>query len=195
RRMPGLFNYLNRTIPMLVRKYRNNDIILNTAITRYNYKYLLELAGLAREWGVGISYSAYSILRTGDRKHFISSDEHQNALLKMLHSLIKFKAKNGVIINPDHTLINTYWFFKRGYIPHCRAGVRFLVVRPDGTLNACSMYPSEIYNTQKEMRKNFSIRKGCGECYVSIRAYSDRTLVGLVKSGLNSLKSVNRSSS
>ncbi|UCD71309.1 MAG: hypothetical protein JSW70_09965, partial [Syntrophobacterales bacterium] len=69
----------------------------------------------------------------------------------------------------------TYRFFRDGIIPHCQAGKRFLVVRPDGYLNPCSMFPEEQYVTQSEVLRKFTAQNECGECYVAIRAYTEKS--------------------
>lgn len=93
---------------------------------------------------------------------------------------MKFKKERGRILNSTYTLMKTYEFFKNGHIPRCSAGRRFLVIRPDGILNPCSMQPQWLYSTQGEMIEDFSKDNECGECYVAIRAYSDKSFGRLV---------------
>jgi len=175
RGVPGLYKHLEEVIPYLARKYKNDDIAINSAITRDNLSYILPLAEKTAEWGVGISYSAYSILRTGNKDHFISSPEDLDTLWQGLTGLIKLKKSNGRILNLEKTLLKTYQFFRDGFIPDCRAGLRFLVVRPDGYLNACSMFPEKIYSTQEEVLEKFTKNNKCSGCYVAIRAYTDKS--------------------
>ena len=175
RRIPGLYQQLERLLPRLARKYNYDDIALNSAITRDNLPELLALVKKARQWGIKISYSAYSTLRTGDRKYFISSEENLKALRKGIKELIRQKMKDKIILNAERTLDNTYRFFRDGIIPHCQAGKRFLVVRPDGYLNPCSMFPEKKYLTQAEVLRKFTAQNKCGECYVAIRAYTEKS--------------------
>ncbi|HIE27641.1 TPA: radical SAM protein [Candidatus Poribacteria bacterium] len=181
RRHPGLYAHLEATIPRLAADFGYNNIAMNTAITLQNLPYLRALADKAKEWNVDISYSAYSILRTGDKEHFISSEEDLETLRQTIQELIKLKKEKGHILNPPSILLKTYQFFKDGYIPNCRAGKRFLVVRPDGKLNPCSMYPQRQYKNQAEILADFSSNNQCGECYVAIRAYSDKSVGALLK--------------
>ena len=59
----------------------------------------------------------------------------------------------------------------------CQAGRRFLVVRPDGLINACSMFPDLQYGSRKETVKGFkATRESCDQCYVAIRAGTERSL-------------------
>ena len=48
-------------------------------------------------------------------------------------------------MNSDYILDQTYRFFAEGGMGGCQAGRRFLVVRPDGLINACSMFPDLQY--------------------------------------------------
>lgn len=184
RGIPGLYQRLERLLPLLARKYDHDDIALNSAITRENLPELLLLAERARQWGIKISYSAYSTLRTGDRKYFVSSEKDLQALGKEIIELIRLKRKDKIILNAERTLAKTYRFFREGIIPHCQAGKRFLVVRPDGYLNPCSMFPEKKYLTQPEVLQRFTAQNKCGECYVAIRAYAEKSPRQLVRESL-----------
>jgi len=186
RRHPGLYAHLEETIPRLAAEFGYNDIALNSAITRMNLPYLIDLANKAEEWEVNISYSAYGILRTGDKSFFIYSKEELEMLQQKIHELIQLKKERGGILNSTYTLMKTYEFFMNGCIPNCSAGRRFLVVRPNGYLIPCSMRPHHrLYSTQEEMLEEFSKQNKCGECYVAIRAYSDKSIGTLLKDNLS----------
>jgi MoaA/NifB/PqqE/SkfB family radical SAM enzyme len=180
RRLHGLYAHLEQLIPRLA-SYGYSDIAMNCAITRANLPYLREVAVRCEEWGVDISYSAYSVLRTGDPQYLISTEDDLKTLRETIHDLITMKRERGRILNSTSVLWNTYRFFKEGGIPHCNAGRRFLVVRPEGVLNACSMYRDRRYTSQEEMLEDFSAHNECKGCYVAIRAYSDKSLWSLSK--------------
>lgn len=180
RRLPGLYAHLEQLIPQLA-SYGYGDIAMNCAITRSNLPYLREVASKCEEWGVDVSYSAYSILRTGDPQYFISTEDDLETLRETIQDLIAMKRERGGILNPTSVLSNTYEFFKEGGIPNCNAGRRFLVVRPEGVLNACSMYRDRRYANQEEMLEDFPAHNECEKCYVAIRAYSDKSLWALSK--------------
>ena len=134
----------------------------------------------ANEWGVQISYSAYTPLRTGSMDHYISSPEDLDLLRRTLDELLELQAKNGRITNSPWTLSGIYDFFKNGSMPGCQAGRRFLVVKPDGGMRPCSMF-EPTYRSQKEILEKFVARNNCGGCYVSIRAYLDASFWTLLK--------------
>ncbi|MFC1562984.1 radical SAM protein [candidate division KSB1 bacterium] len=189
RRYPGLYAHLEKTIPELA-ELGNNDIAVNSAITRSNLPYLTELRDKAVEWGVCISYSAYGVLRTGDKDYFIYSEEEIKILEEKIKELIRIKKEKGGILNSEYNLKKTYEFFRDGQISGCKAGRRFFCVRPSGNLVPCSMKPhSREFSNHEEISAEFSSNNNCGNCYVSIRAYSSKPLRVLIKDSLSYLAS------
>jgi len=179
RRRPGLYKRLERTIPQLA-KFGYRDIILNMAITRANLKEILPVAKKAMDWNVYISYSAYTALRTGDKDYCINDGEDLEILRQAINELIQLKEQTNHIANSKAVLLNTLKFFEQGYMPNCKAGIRFLVVMPDGGFTPCSLH-RDSYSTQKEMIENFSRANQCGGCYVAIRSYSEPSLLRQLK--------------
>jgi MoaA/NifB/PqqE/SkfB family radical SAM enzyme len=182
RRHTGLYKHLSELIPRLAERFGGEDIGLNSCITRKNFTSILELYEKAVEWGVSISYSAYSVLRTGDRSYFIERENELKELKCAINRLIELKKRGEWrILNPISNLYNTYRFFAKGGIDGCRAGMRFLVVRPDGSLNPCSMHPAQQYKTQNEVLRVFTRNNKCNACYVAIRAYTDKSLFSIIR--------------
>ncbi len=179
RRHRGLYEHLAQTIPQLA-KFGYHDIILNTAITKANLKDILPLAQKTKDWNVSISYSAYTSLRTGDKGYSINNERDLELLRKTIYELIELKKQSNHITNSKAVLLDTLKFFEQGYMPDCKAGIRFFIVMPDGAFIPCSLHRNR-YSNQKEMIKSFSQTNQCGGCYVSIRSYSDRPLWKLLK--------------
>ena len=180
RGIPGLYKHLDELIPKLA-AYGNDDIAMNCCITLPNVSYVEALAEKCHEWGVAISYSAYSKKRIGDPQYFISEESDLETLKKGIDNLIKMKRQGIRILNPDSVLLNFYKFFKENGFSNCSAGKTFLVVRPEGTMNPCSMFRDRRYTSHKEMQKDFSEHNDCKDCYVAIRAYSDKSIWKLAK--------------
>lgn len=170
RRHPGLYRRLEERLPRLA-KFGYRDIILNTAITRANLRELVSLAKKAIEWDVSISYSAYTPLRTGNRDYCITGKEDLETLRRQIKELILLSKRDNHIANPELVFRDTLKFFEQGFMPDCKAGIRFLVVMPDGGLVPCSLHRIR-YPSQEEMIENFSRNNRCGGCYVAIRSYS-----------------------
>jgi MoaA/NifB/PqqE/SkfB family radical SAM enzyme len=183
RRSPGLYAHLEKLVPVLAR-HGHDNVALNTAITRENLPALVTIYERAKEWGVSISYSAYTPLRTGSMEHYIQSPEDLALLRKTLDRLLELRAHNGRIANPPWTLSGIHDFFRDGTVPGCNAGRRFMVVTPVGGLRPCSMFENE-YASQKEILKKFVPTNQCGGCYVSIRSYLDASFWTLLKDNVS----------
>jgi MoaA/NifB/PqqE/SkfB family radical SAM enzyme len=179
RRHPGLYKRLEQTLPRLA-KLGFRDIILNTAITKANVREILPLARKAIEWGVDISYSAYTALRTGNEDYCLNNEDDLGILRQAINELIILKKQGIHLTNPELTLRDTLKFFEQGHMPNCKAGIRFLVVMPDGSLVPCSLHRNK-YATRKEMIENFSRTNRCDNCYVSIRSYSEMSFLSHTK--------------
>jgi MoaA/NifB/PqqE/SkfB family radical SAM enzyme len=183
---PGLYAHLNALIPRLA-KLGHDDIVLNNCITRENLPFINAVADKAREWGVNVSYSAYSPRRTGCRDYFIESPADLELLEKELTRVEERMDHTNWVVNSCTTLDATLAYFKNGGMPGCKAGLRFLVVTSDGHLQPCSMqfhrYPLE---RRTDMIGEFTRTNTCDECYVAIRSYLDKTLPRLVYESVSS---------
>jgi MoaA/NifB/PqqE/SkfB family radical SAM enzyme len=181
RQIPGLYAKLDSLLPRLV-KLGHGNIALNSALTRANFAEIPGLVANAERWGVRISFSAYSALRTGDRDLCIESPQDLDLLARHFDFLLRHRERSDTVISSPWILKNTLRFFQQGgHLGGCRAGVRFLVVRPDGLINACSMFPDQQFRSREEARRGFRTRDTCDECFVTIRSATERpfgTLVG-----------------
>ena len=180
RRRPGLYKRLEQTLPRLA-KLGFRDIILNTAITKANLREILPLAKKAFDWGVDISYSAYTALRTRNEDYCLNNGEDLGILRQAINELVALRKRDNHIANPKAVLLNTLKFFEQGCMPDCKAGIRFLVVMPDGSLIPCSLHRSK-YATQKEMIEKFPLTNQCSSCYLSLRSYSELSVLNQMKS-------------
>jgi MoaA/NifB/PqqE/SkfB family radical SAM enzyme len=185
RQIVGLFARMSETIPYLVKKYGRNNIVLNSALTRLNFAELLRLVAKAEEWGTKISFSAYSALRTGDRSLCITAPEDLALLRRHLDWAKEHRRESSSIVNSDYVLDETFRFFADGGMKGCQAGRRFLVVRPDGLINPCSMFPAMQYSSRREAVRGFkATRERCDQCYVAIRAGTERSVVRAVQDSI-----------
>jgi len=183
RRSPGLYAHLSKLVPTLAAR-GFDDVALNTAITRENLPSLRAIYDRAKQWGVSISYSAYTPLRTRSMDHYIRSADDLALLRRTLDDLLTLKAQNGRIANSSWTLSGIHDFFLHGTIPGCKAGRRFMVVTPTGGLRACSMF-DETYASHQEILDEWVPKNECGGCYVSIRSYLDASFWTLLKDNLS----------
>src|SRR5437016_5191944 len=80
RRIPGLFDRMNRVIPELARIGDEGDVLLNCCITAWNYQAVPDIVRLAERWGVSVNFSAYTPLRTDDPSGMPERNGSQAAL-------------------------------------------------------------------------------------------------------------------
>ncbi len=181
RQLHGLYEHLSEIMPALA-ALGHDDIVLNNCITSENVAYINACADKAREWGVNISYSAYTSRRTGCRDYFLTSPEQLDILRRELAKVKSRMDESNWIVNAESTLDATQRYFENGKAPGCKAGLRFLVVTSDGSLQPCSMqfkrYP---LHDQARMVSEFTEHNTCDECYVSIRSYLDKSFPQILR--------------
>ncbi|MFH1312406.1 MAG: radical SAM protein [Candidatus Eisenbacteria bacterium] len=191
RQIKGHYDKLNDLIPRMARKYGKNNIVLNAALTHANFSEIPGLVEQAETWGVKIAFSAYCVLRTGDSGYCITDKRDLELLREHIAYLVEHKKHSDTVLSSSHLLKNTLRFFEDGgNFPGCKAGERFLIIRPDGVMNACSFFPEHEYKTQKEARERFDIRNTCTECYVAIRSSTERSLVRLFRDSVEGYKQI-----
>lgn len=177
---PGLYRQLEDLIPRLA-KMGHDDIVLNSCITSENLDTIESIADKAREWGVNLCYSSYSARRTGCRDLFPGSPEQLAELTARLDRVEARRDATNWLVNSPSTMASTRQYFERGGLPGCKAGLRFLVVTADGSLQPCSMqfhrYPLE---ERRRMIDEFTATNACDQCYVSIRSYLDKSFPQLL---------------
>jgi MoaA/NifB/PqqE/SkfB family radical SAM enzyme len=175
RQCQGLYRHLSEIVPALA-ALGHDDIVLNNCITSVNVSEINAVADKARDWGVNVSYSAYSPRRTGCRDYFPASAEDLAILKRELERIKARMDPTRWIANSESTIDATLRYFESGSAPGCKAGLRFLVVTSDGSLQPCSMqfkrYP---LHDQARMIREFTRHNTCDECYVSIRSYLDKS--------------------
>lgn len=184
RRVPGLFNRIENLMEEL-KSVDDKAITLSGVIQRDNFKDLIRMAELAREWKVPINFSTYTWLRTMKKEYLIPKDELPE-FKEIVKQLSEFKRKYKTIYTSDYAFEKMIEFFEEEAFPNCRAGEKFFVVNPDGSLSPCGLIIKK-YKSQKEMKEDFPKNNNCSFCYTSIRANSEKTVKYLIKDSLKSL--------
>lgn len=181
RRIPGLFARLDKLIPALTAR-GNNDITMITAVHKKNYPYLLDMLNIVRKWGARYNLSMYTAGRTGNFDLIIASPDDLMAFRKMIDNLID-ELRNGASFFSTEPVLNRYYrFFENGgSAGNCKAGVRSLVVNPDGTLCPCAMKKSTAFQTHKDLKLSFSKTNTCDRCFISLRANTEKPVRELVR--------------
>ncbi|MEM4408646.1 MAG: radical SAM protein [Candidatus Caldarchaeum sp.] len=169
RGIPGLWGHLSKLIPELGR-LKMGHVILNTIIMEDNLDEVLDFAFQAKEWGVSVSYSSYSVMKTGNQSHFINGSVDK--VRKVVEELLKFKKRyKGVITTSDYYLSKIPYYFEHGGVPDCRAGLNMLTVTPSGHIKRCSEMPIVAHGT--EYRPGIFDRTRCTSCWYSCRGETE----------------------
>jgi MoaA/NifB/PqqE/SkfB family radical SAM enzyme len=171
RGIPGLFERIHSLVAGLPPAERTR-VVLTCVLHSQNYRHALDAARLALEWGVNINYSAYTWLRTNDRTLLVPAEE-LGAFRATIEELIAFKNVHRNVLTSDWVLRGMVRFYEQGSIPGCRGGERSLVVNPDGTLSPCGLLVKD-YRTHAALKREFTAKNTCGDCYTSTRGNSER---------------------
>lgn len=174
RRVPGLFSRIEN----LLRDIRDVDrkgITLAGVVHRKNYHELYDMAEFARKWNVHMNFSTYTWLRTQEKEGWLIPEEELHELEAMLNRLREHKRRYNTIRTSEYVFERMPEFFRTRGIPGCRAGDRFFIVNPAGTLSPCGLVIKE-YATRQDLRRQFTATNTCTDCYTSIRANTEKSL-------------------
>jgi MoaA/NifB/PqqE/SkfB family radical SAM enzyme len=172
RGLPGLWRHLAEVLPQLARTEMDN-LSLNTVIMRDNVDDLLDIARIAEEWGFRVSYSTYNPFKNENPDHLITLGQ-MKALEEMVEGLVLWKRKHRNITNSDFYLNNIPLYFRRGGIPDCLAGRKWVQVSPDGALRRCS--DKELLGDWWEFKPNQVPLTPCMECWYACRGEAEAPL-------------------
>jgi MoaA/NifB/PqqE/SkfB family radical SAM enzyme len=175
--LPGLFRRIE-TLAADLGTESSKAINLSCVVQKLNFRDMIKFAELGKEWGVRVNFSTYTTMRTGEKELLLTQEEVAE-LAEIVEEIIALKRVNRNIRTSDYVLRNIVKFFTEGGIPNCRAGDRFLVVNPDGTLSPCGLIMT-AYKTRKELMEKFTRVNTCSACYTSSRADSERPLKHLI---------------
>jgi len=167
RGVPGLWDHLSELMPKLAKEYPHKTFVLNTIIMEDNLDQVVEIAKKAREWGVRISFSSYSVMKTNNESHFIR-EEQLKRVKDLVKELIELRRKwKGTILSTEYYLNEIPAYFERGGVPDCLAGVSHLQVTPSGHLKRCSEMP--VVAHYDEYSTDLFGKTECTACWYSCR--------------------------
>ncbi len=184
RSIPGLFRKIERLL-LDIKDEQRKGITLACVVQRQNYHDLILLAEFARKHGVKISFSTYTWLRTGDKSWMVPKEE-LSELRNVIRQLLDFKRRYGTIFTSEYVFQRMVWFFEKERMPGCRAGDRFLVVNPDGTLSPCGLQ-IRSYKSRREIVEHFLASNTCEACTTSIRANTEKSWDVLLTDAIRNL--------
>jgi MoaA/NifB/PqqE/SkfB family radical SAM enzyme len=176
RRIPGLFDHLDRTVPACVALGQDDDILLNCCITAWNYRTLPDIVRVAARWGVPVNFSAYTPLRMDDTSGLVKNKG--TAEVEQLHTaieqVIELRRQGFPVYTAERTLWKFYRFLIEGSAPGCKAGYKFVVINPDGRMTPCAMVMA-YFDDHRAMQRDFSRHNDCSACYISTRANTEKS--------------------
>jgi len=184
RSIPGLFRKIEK-LTGTVDPGKKKAITLNTVVQSRNFRDLPRMAELARTWGVDINFSPYTWLRTQDMSFMIPKEEMPE-FRAVIDDLLSFKRNCGTVRTTDSFFDDMVEFFTTESIPGCRAGERFLVVNPDGTMSPCGLIMAD-YPGWKELKNGFTKNNTCSFCHTCIRSSTEKPFNNLIHGGLKSI--------
>lgn len=164
RGIPGLWKHLSNLIPQLGKI--SSNIVLNTIIMEDNLNQVVDIAHQAKEWGVKVSYSSYSVMKTNNTSHFIG--ENVEKVEKVVDELIELRRKwKGVIVSTEYYLKEIPGYFENGEVPKCLAGLNMITVTPSGHMKRCSEMPVVAHGS--EYHPGIFDKTKCTACWYSCR--------------------------
>jgi MoaA/NifB/PqqE/SkfB family radical SAM enzyme len=184
RGIPGLFAKL-RDLAASLHDVPDPKITLSCVVQRDNFREMVRLADLARSWNFRMNFSAYTPLRTHDLGYMIPAEEI-GELRDMIRRVLEHKKAYGTVFTSDYVFSRMPEYFENSAIPGCRAGGRFFVVNPDGTLSPCGLIIRK-YRSRTEMKRLFTRHNTCVQCYTSSRANSEKPVRYAIVDGAKKL--------
>ena len=182
RKIPGLFNHLKTLCKDIG---SDNTITLNSVVHHYNFRDMMKLAECARDWNVSLNFSPYTWLRTHDKSYMITQEEMPE-FQAIIKQLIDFKRSYNTVRTTDSFFYDMVEFFKNESIPGCRAGERFLVVNPDGSLSPCGLLITD-YRSWADLKDGFTKDNTCTYCHTCIRSSTENPLNNLITGAVATL--------
>ncbi|MGE5446114.1 MAG: radical SAM protein [Ignavibacteriales bacterium] len=171
RGIPGLWKHLSNLIPQLGKI--SSNIVLNTIIMEDNLDQIIDIAHQAKEWGVKISYSSYSVMKTNNNSHFIK--ENIEKVKKVVDELIELRRKwKGVIVSTEYYLKEIPGYFGNEGVPECLAGLNMITVTPSGHMKRCSEMPIIAHGS--EYYPGIFDKTKCTACWYSCRGETQAPL-------------------
>jgi len=163
----GLWKHLSKMLPELAANFPEKSIIVNTIIMEDNLDEVVEIAKNARKWGIGISFSSYSVMKTNNETHFVRKEQIER-VKNLVNELIRLRREwKGTILSTEYYLKEIPRYFEKGGVPDCLAGISHIQVTPSGHLKRCSEMPVTAHYS--EYTPDLYNKTECTQCWYSCR--------------------------
>ena len=164
----NLFKHISTLVPQIVADGFDN-VVLNTIIMQSNLDHLVPLAKQADEWGIKISFSAYSSNKADNHSEMISP-ENLAKLGSVVEELKAMKRERGHIMASEYFFDHVVPYFTNKAIGGCKAGQKWVTVTPDGYIQPCSETARVCHYTEYDPSLFGDI--DCDVCWYACRAES-----------------------
>jgi MoaA/NifB/PqqE/SkfB family radical SAM enzyme len=174
RGLPGLFARIESRIDDL-KRIGFDRVNINTVIMRSNLHEVTQLARLAGEWGVTISFSAYSNMKTNDDAEFIGRDELP-VLRNVVEELRALKRRGHVITSHFYFDHLAEYFANGGRVgERCTAaGNAILHIDPWGQVKVCPEFEPFAHWTELDSKR--PPENDCTRCWYGCRGENEAPL-------------------
>lgn len=171
RGIPRLARHITTTVPELVAAGFDR-IVLETVIKVDNLDAIPDIVRWAEANHVKVSFSAYTSIKSGNTAHNVTAADSAR-LRQLIDWLIGQKARSSTIVSSRYYLERIPRYFEGG-LNGCRAGSRFVDVRPDGFVQPC--HDLETGCDYTRWRPGVFAPTGCSACWCSCRGESEAPL-------------------
>jgi MoaA/NifB/PqqE/SkfB family radical SAM enzyme len=174
RGLPGLFGRIERNMPGL-KRIGFDRINLNTVIMRSNLAEITQLARMAADWGVTISFSAYSNMKTKEDAEFIGRDSLPQ--LRAVLDELRREKRHGHIISSHFYFDHLVEYFANGgkVGERCNAaGHSFFHIDPWGGVKACPEFEPFAHWTELDWKR--PPEHNCTNCWYGCRGENEAPL-------------------
>jgi MoaA/NifB/PqqE/SkfB family radical SAM enzyme len=182
RGIPGLFDKIKELMAELKNR-GDSAVILSCVVQNDNFRDLPAIARLAVDWGVRVNFSTYTRLRTKDDNYMIPPKDLPE-LKAISAQLLAIRKKHKTVFASKYIFDRMIRFYENRGISGCKAGKRFWIVNPDGTLSPCGLIMGS-YRTPKQLQDDFLPRNQCTECNTSIRANCEKPVWHQIRDNVN----------
>jgi MoaA/NifB/PqqE/SkfB family radical SAM enzyme len=177
----GLFHRIEKLVKEL-NTLNGTAITLLCVVQRDNFRDLIKIAELAKNWGVRLNFSTYTWLRTND-KNYVLTREDIEEFREIVKQLLALRNKYKNFFASEYTFNRMIQFFEDGGIPNCKTGEKFFNINPDGTFSPCGLIITR-HKTSQELNDKFSKINTCTACYTSIRSNCEKPIKYLIVDSL-----------
>ena len=171
RGIPNLFENIVKLLESL-KNEKHKRITFACVIQRDNFRDMLKMAELAKKWGVRVSFSTYTWLRTENKDYMIPKNEIPE-LKEMIEKTLDFKKKNNTVFTTEYHFSKMVEFFENESIPGCRAGTSMCIVNPQGKFGPCGLLP-DAYDSHKDLIEKFTKNNTCSYCATISRINTEK---------------------